>query len=99
MLRFFRDNGIQLEMTDADRDALKSTIDFISFSYYMTGCVTTDEELNQQARGNILSMVPNPHRSEWGWQIDGWPAHPAERAVGSLSEAAVYRGKRSGCER
>jgi 6-phospho-beta-glucosidase len=27
----------------------------------MTGCVTTDEELNQQARGNILSMVPNPH--------------------------------------
>jgi 6-phospho-beta-glucosidase len=40
--------------------------------YYMTGCVTTDEELNQQARGNILSMVPNPHlaSSEWGWQID-----------------------------
>jgi 6-phospho-beta-glucosidase len=72
MLRFFRDNGIQLEITDADRDALKSTIDFISFSYYMTGCVTTDEELNQQARGNILSMVPNPHlaSSEWGWQID-----------------------------
>jgi 6-phospho-beta-glucosidase len=37
----------------------------------MTGCVT-DEELNQQARGNILSMVPNPHlaSSEWGWQID-----------------------------
>ncbi|MFH5067395.1 glycoside hydrolase family 1 protein [Enterobacter cloacae complex sp. 2024EL-00215] len=72
MLRFFRDNGIQLEITDADREALKSTIDFISFSYYMTGCVTTDEELNQQARGNILSMVPNPHlaSSEWGWQID-----------------------------
>jgi 6-phospho-beta-glucosidase len=72
MLRFFRDNGIQLEVTDADREALKSTVDFISFSYYMTGCVTTDEELNQQARGNILSMVPNPHlaSSEWGWQID-----------------------------
>ncbi|MFO3905382.1 6-phospho-beta-glucosidase [Enterobacter hormaechei] len=72
MLRFFRDNGIQLEITDADREALKSTIDFISFSYYMTGCVTTDEALNQQARGNILSMVPNPHlaSSEWGWQID-----------------------------
>jgi len=72
MMRFFRDNGIQIEITDADREALKSTIDFISFSYYMTGCVTTDEELNQQARGNILSMVPNPHlaSSEWGWQID-----------------------------
>jgi len=72
MLRFFRDNDITLEITEADREALKSTIDFISFSYYMTGCVTTDAELNQQARGNILSMVPNPHlaSSEWGWQID-----------------------------
>lgn len=72
MLRFFRDNGITLEITDADREALKATVDFISFSYYMTGCVTIDEELNQQARGNILSMVPNPHlaSSEWGWQID-----------------------------
>ncbi|EBA4959716.1 6-phospho-beta-glucosidase [Salmonella enterica] len=72
MLRFFRDNGIQIEITDADREALKSTVDFISFSYYMTGCVTTDEVLNQQARGNILSMVPNPYlaSSEWGWQID-----------------------------
>ncbi|WP_336666371.1 6-phospho-beta-glucosidase [Enterobacter mori] len=72
MLRFFRDSGIQIDITDADREALKSTVDFISFSYYMTGCVTTDEALNQQARGNILSMVPNPHlaSSEWGWQID-----------------------------
>ncbi|HDL9614737.1 TPA: 6-phospho-beta-glucosidase [Escherichia coli] len=72
MQRYFRDNGITLTITDADRETLKNTVDFISFSYYMTGCVTTDEELNQQARGNILNMVPNPHlpSSEWGWQID-----------------------------
>ena len=72
MQRFFRDNDIQIDITDADREALKSTVDFISFSYYMTGCDTADEALNQQARGNILSMVPNPHlaSSEWGWQID-----------------------------
>lgn len=72
MLRFFRDNGIELEITEADRQALKTTIDFVSFSYYMTGCVTTDATLNQKARGNILNMVPNPHlaSSEWGWQID-----------------------------
>lgn len=72
MQRFFRDNDIQIDITDADREALKSTVDFISFSYYMTGCVTADDALNQQARGNILSMVPNPHlaSSEWGWQID-----------------------------
>ncbi|STT04915.1 6-phospho-beta-glucosidase [Klebsiella michiganensis] len=72
MLRYFRDNGISLEIADADREALKETVDFISFSYYMTGCVTADEELNKKSRGNILSMVPNPHlaSSEWGWQID-----------------------------
>lgn len=72
MLRYFRDNGFELNITNADRLALKTTIDFVSFSYYMTGCVTTDEELNDKARGNILSMVQNPHleSSEWGWQID-----------------------------
>jgi 6-phospho-beta-glucosidase len=72
MLRYFRDNGIEVKMTDADREALKNTVDFISFSYYLTGCVTADEEVNAKARGNILSMVPNPHlaSSEWGWQID-----------------------------
>ncbi len=72
MKRFFADRGIEINVTSEDRAALKSTIDFISFSYYMTGCVTTDEELNQKARGNILSMVPNPHlaSSDWGWQID-----------------------------
>ncbi len=52
----------------------------------MTGCVTADEALNQQARGNILSMVPNPH-GELGVGLadrSAGPAHAAERAVGSL---------------
>ena len=72
MLRYFRENNITLDITPEDRQALKTTIDFISFSYYMTGCVTVDEELNRKSRGNILDMVPNPHlpSSEWGWQID-----------------------------
>ncbi|MFJ5485073.1 glycoside hydrolase family 1 protein [Pectobacterium actinidiae] len=72
MKRFFAQHGITLTVTEDDRESLKETIDFISFSYYMTGCVTTDEEVNQKARGNILNMVPNPHleSSEWGWQID-----------------------------
>jgi len=72
MLRFFRESNIQLDITNDDRQILKSTVDFISFSYYMSGCATADEALKQQIRGNILSMVPNPHlqSSEWGWQID-----------------------------
>lgn len=72
MKRFFADRQIQIAITDQDKRDLQNTIDYISFSYYMTGCVTTNEEENQKARGNILSMVPNPHlaSSDWGWQID-----------------------------
>lgn len=101
MQRYFRDNGITLTITDADREALKPPSTLSPSSYYMTGCVTADEALNQQARGNILSMVPNPH-GELGVGLadrPAGPAHAAERAVGSLPEAAVYRGKRSGRQR
>jgi len=72
MQRFFKQQGITLEITEQDRLDLRAEIDFISFSYYMTGCVTTDEEQNQKERANILNMVPNPHlaSSEWDWQID-----------------------------
>ena len=72
MQRFFRDNNITIEMTESDAEDLKHTVDFISFSYYMTGCVSHDESINKNAQGNILNMIPNPHlkSSEWGWQID-----------------------------
>jgi 6-phospho-beta-glucosidase len=72
MRRFFADRNITLDVSEQDKQDLQHTIDYISFSYYMTGCVTTNEEENQKARGNILSMVPNPHlaSSDWGWQID-----------------------------
>ena len=68
MQRFFRENGIQVAITEEDRQTLRETIDFISFSYYMSGCVTADPAQYETARGNILDMVPNPHlaSSEWG---------------------------------
>lgn len=72
MQRFFEQHQITLTITAEDREALKQTVDFISFSYYMTGCATSDLENNHTERGNILNMVPNPNlaSSEWGWQID-----------------------------
>ncbi len=72
MLRYFKDNQINITITDEDKQDLKQTVDFISFSYYMTGCTTADKDEYEKKRGNILSMVPNPHleSSEWGWQID-----------------------------
>ena len=70
--RYFREHGITLEITDEDREILKNTVDFISFSYYVSVCATADESKNIRGEGNLLGGVPNPtlKASEWGWQID-----------------------------
>jgi len=72
MKRYFREQGISLQTEPSDAVALRYTVDFVSFSYYMSGCATADASEAQKRRGNILDMVPNPHlsSSEWGWQID-----------------------------
>lgn len=70
VLRDLRERGIELDITDADREALTHTVDFVSFSYYMSICETAAEV--EAGEGNIMGGVPNPHlpASEWGWQID-----------------------------
>lgn len=72
MNRFFKEHNIKFEITKEDEEVLKNTVDFISFSYYMSYCATSDEEKNLKSRGNILSAVKNPYlkESEWGWQVD-----------------------------
>lgn len=69
--RYFREHDIRLDITEEDRSILKNTVDFISFSYYVSACATTDPEKNI-VDGNIFQMVQNPYlkTSEWGWQID-----------------------------
>ena len=71
-LRYFRENGIELDITDEDREILTNTVDFVSFSYYMSICETADAEKKVAGEGNIMGGVPNPTlpASEWGWQID-----------------------------
>lgn len=71
MLRYFRENGIAIHMEPEDGEILKNTVDFVSFSYYLSACGSADP--NQKAGpGNIIGGVPNPYlkASEWGWQID-----------------------------
>ena len=72
MLRFFRERGIELDITDEDQELLKHTVDFVSFSYYMSLCETADLARKVKGAGNIFGGVPNPalKASEWGWQID-----------------------------
>lgn len=68
--RKLRDFGVELDITDADREDLKHTVDFVSFSYYMSVCESATEKTS--GKGNIIGGIPNPtlQASEWGWQID-----------------------------
>lgn len=71
MLRYFKEHNIVIQMQPEDEEILKHTVDFVSFSYYMSVCGSADP--NQKAgAGNIIGGVPNPYlpASEWGWQID-----------------------------
>lgn len=70
--RKFAELGIELNITEQDKQVLKHTVDFVSFSYYMSGCSSSDPDSFTQADGNMLKMLSNPYlkESEWGWQID-----------------------------
>ncbi|MFT5874232.1 MAG: 6-phospho-beta-glucosidase [Clostridium sp.] len=72
MDRYFKDNNIKIHMEPGDEDMLKNTVDFISFSYYMSSCATADPKKRKVGTGNIISGVHNPYleASQWGWQID-----------------------------
>lgn len=72
MKRYMREHEIKIQTEPEDFTILKNTVDFISFSYYVSVCATADPEKNVRGEGNLLGGVPNPYlkASEWGWQID-----------------------------
>jgi 6-phospho-beta-glucosidase len=70
--RFWREHGIELHWEPGDKEALAAgTVDFYSFSYYMSTVVGTHDDL-EYASGNMTFGGKNPYlaASEWGWQID-----------------------------
>jgi 6-phospho-beta-glucosidase len=71
LLRHLRELGVELDITASDRETLKHTVDFVSFSYYSSICETADPAA-AEGRSNMMGGVPNPTliASEWGWQID-----------------------------
>ena len=72
MKRYMREHGIEIHFEPSDEEILKNTVDFVSFSYYMSCCATADPEKQERGTGNLMGGVPNPtlNASEWGWQID-----------------------------
>lgn len=73
MFRYFKDHGIDTSfITEEDKKIIKEgVIDFYTFSYYMSNCVTVDENA-EKTNGNLATGVKNPYlkASDWGWQID-----------------------------
>ena len=69
-LRKLREAGIELSITEQDRIDLRNTVDFVSFSYYMSVCESATD--TTRGPGNLIGGVPNPTlaASQWGWQID-----------------------------
>ena len=68
-LRHLAESGIDLDITDADREYLRHTVDFVSFSYYVSVCETASGPAQSR---DLFGGVPNPTlpESDWGWQID-----------------------------
>ena len=67
---YLREEGVEIQMEPEDAEILKNTVDFISFSYYVSVCESAKPM--EQGEGNLIGGVANPYlkASEWGWQID-----------------------------
>ena len=73
MARFFRENGVEIEMENEDLDVLKrGVIDFVTISYYMTYIMRYKGEPVPKPSGSLVSQIKNPNlpMSDWGWTID-----------------------------
>lgn len=65
--------GIKIVMEKEDLQLIKEhTVDFISFSYYMSRVAAENPEDLDSTVANVFNTIKNPHleSTEWGWQID-----------------------------
>ncbi len=66
------ENGIHIVKEAGDDEILaEGKVDFYTFSYYMSSCITADKD-SENVGGNLVGGVKNPYlkASDWGWQID-----------------------------
>ncbi|MBO0453758.1 glycoside hydrolase family 1 protein [Candidatus Enterococcus murrayae] len=73
MKKYFEDEKIEIKQLSGDEEILKQhTVDFVSFSYYMSMIKTVNEKDMEKVGGNLITSVKNPYleTSAWGWQVD-----------------------------
>jgi 6-phospho-beta-glucosidase len=69
--RWFAEQDVHLEMETGDLETIaENTVDFVSFSYYMSLVQAADSD--SSSIGNFAFGKKNPYleTSDWGWQID-----------------------------
>lgn len=72
MKRYFERKNIHLKMEADDlKDIREGVVDFLSFSYYGSNCVTLQEH-KEELMGNMAKGVRNPYLeiTQWKWGID-----------------------------
>lgn len=72
-IKEWENKGYNIEMEDDDLDILaRGTVDYFSFSYYVSYAVSSDPKLMKPVGGGFATAADNPYlrQSEWGWQID-----------------------------
>ena len=72
---YWESRGFTIDVTPAEEAALaEGCVDYIGFSYYMSGAVTTLPDIKGESIVEFpnAKMVGNPYvkASDWGWQID-----------------------------
>ncbi|MCR4634341.1 MAG: family 1 glycosylhydrolase [Erysipelotrichaceae bacterium] len=70
--KIWNDRSIELQMEEDDlNDLAQGKVDFFSFSYYSTSCVTAKKDY-EVSGGNFTMGAKNPYLkySEWGWAMD-----------------------------
>ncbi|SHO45263.1 family 1 glycosylhydrolase [Anaerocolumna xylanovorans] len=70
--RILQEAKVVLNITEQDiADLRAGNVDFYSFSYYSSACVSANE-IGEKAKGNFTIGEKNPYLiySEWGWAMD-----------------------------
>lgn len=73
ILQYFKDNKLCIDMTSRELKLIKeNTVDFISFSYYMSMIAASNEDGLKMTSGNTIVGGQNPYlkTTEWGWSVD-----------------------------
>lgn len=71
--RLWTERDVAITTKPEDAQILRDgCVDFYSFSYYSTSCVTTHEDVAADGKGNFTLGVENPYLnySDWGWSVD-----------------------------